>query len=342
MSAVLFPARPGVTQEEGERPMVEARYLGHHSYGAFTRLVFDTGGLRPRDFHVNYDPAGKRVVLYPDKGSLAYSFAPVSPVDDLVREVDFVEDEAGKRGIVVRFAQGLMGIKASYLSAPDRIALDLFRNVKAGEYYFPPGRPVKTIALDPGHGGRSVGSGGVGLTEKELSLDIALRLKRLLGAKGFKVALTREGDTDASPDERAGTANNVKADLYISVHAAGSFQKKGQGACIYTIDADMLDGTGRPGSPLAWSDQNAPYLADSMRLAVNMAGAMGKLYGADTSVRQARLAGMSGLAMPAVMVEIGDLDDPDQSARLAEDAFRNKIAERLAKGVDDYVKGVGE
>jgi N-acetylmuramoyl-L-alanine amidase len=337
---LALSASPGATQEE-EQQMVETRYLGHHSYGAFTRLVFDTGGVRPRDFHVNYDPAAKRVVLYPDKGLLAYSFAPVGPVDDLVREVDFIEDDTGKRGVVVRFAQGLLGVKASYLSEPDRIVLDLFRNVKAGENFFPPGRPVRTIALDPGHGGHTAGSGGGEMTEKNLALDVALRLKRLLGAKGFKVVMTREGDTDASPDERAGIANGSKADLFLSVHAAGSFQKKGQGACVYTMDADGLDGPAKPRGPLAWEDQNAPYLAEGMRLAVNLAGALGKLYGADTSVRQTRLAGMDGLTMPAVMVEIGDLSDPDQSARLADDAFRNTLAARLAKGVEDFAKGAG-
>jgi len=337
---VLALAAGGGRAEEGQQ-LVEANFAGYHSYVSFTRLVFGTGGMRPDGFKINFDQAAKKVILYPEKGLLGLTFAPIGQLDDLVHDVELVEDDSGRRGIVVKLDPAIRTIKASYLSMPYRIVLDFYRSAKAGDAGFlPVDRPVRTIALDPGHGGREKGSGSGKLTEKDIALDISLRLRKTLSMKGYRVVMTRDKDVDAAPDDRAGAANNARADLFISIHASGSFSGKGTGAMLYTLAEGELDG-GRSKWPLKWEEQAAPYLPDSIRLAGGIIKALGSPYGQGASLRSAGLVGFDGLAMPAVLVEVGDLDDPDQAALLMDDAFRDKLTAGIAAGVDDYAKGRG-
>ncbi len=90
----ILAASVALGQEGGQ---VEVKYLGAKNYYAFTRVVFDTGGERPEGFKINYDPMQRQVVLYPESGTLSLSFAPVTQVGDIVREVNFT-DGGGRRG----------------------------------------------------------------------------------------------------------------------------------------------------------------------------------------------------------------------------------------------------
>ena len=324
----------GASQEAG--PMVEARFVGFHSYPALTRLVFDTGGLSPDKFRYTYRPDTRQLVLAPLDGLLAFSFAPVSPIDETVKGVDFIEDDSGRRGIVIQLGQGAQGFRASYLKHPERIVIDIYKNGGASQGL---GRPVRTVALDPGHGGPSAGGGNSRLSEKDVALDIAIRVKGMLEKAGYRVVLVRYGDRELSPEERAGAADSAKSDLYLAIHAAGSFSKAGGGASFFVPDAGAIDNGASPRGPALWTDQQAPYLPESLRLARSLSADMGNLYDKGPVVRDLRLSGMDGLAMPAVMAEVGDLDDPAQADSLAEDGFRNKIAARLAAGIGDFARG---
>ena len=77
---------------------------------------------------------------------------------------------------------------------------------------------IKTIVIDPGHGGEPGATAESGLTEKEITLDVALRLRRILGQSPFEVLLTRETDRRLSLDQRVAFANEHKADLFLSIH----------------------------------------------------------------------------------------------------------------------------
>jgi N-acetylmuramoyl-L-alanine amidase len=323
---------------EEKTGMMEVSYVGHRSYPSFTRLVFDTGGAGADTFKVNYDDDGKRVVFYPMEGTLAFTFAPVESVDSLVREVDFVQSDDSKRGISALLGPDAVGCKVSRLSDPPRLAIDVYRKT-AASHSMPAGRAVRTIALDPGHGGRSEGSGRPGvLVEKDLTLDLAVRLRNILTRQGFKVILTRDRDADATPDERAGMANNAHADLYISIHASGSFSPDAAGLDVCTMDAGPLE-VGP--SPYSWPDQSAASLPDSLGLARDLSASLGRFSDGRTAIHQARLAGMEGLTMPGALVEIGNLSDPKQAEALAGDASRDKLASLLADGINRYAKEVG-
>lgn len=339
ISAVMaLTASFGASQEAG--PMVEARFVGFHSYPALTRLVFDTGGLSPDKFRYTYRPDDRQVVLAPIDGLLAFSFAPVSPIDETVKGVDFIEDDSGRRGIVIKLGEGAQGIRVSYLKQPERIVIDVYKNGGPAPGL---GRPVRTVALDPGHGGQNAGSGGGSrLSEKDVALDIAIRVKGMLEKSGYKVVLVRYGDKELSPEDRAGAADSARADLYLAIHTAGSFSKAGGGASFFVPDPGPIDNRASPRGPALWRDQQAPYLPESLRLARSLSADTGDLYGKGPVIRDLRLSGMDGLAMPAVMAEVGDLDDPAQADSLAEDAFRNTIAARLAAGIGDFARGKNE
>jgi len=335
---LLITSSASVCISQEEPSLVEVRYLGSHSYAGFTRLVFDTGGVAPGGFKVNFIPERRQVVVYPQSGLLSYSFAPVSGVDDLVAGIDFVEDEAGKRGIVASLGTGAGEVVQSYLTEPYRLVLDIRKKTKS-EGFLPYGRLVRTIAIDPGHGGRNAGRGAQGVrAEKDIALDTAIRLKNALTKMGFKTVLTRSNDADISLDSRVGMANSQKADLFISIHASGGNFPKGAGPAIFVPDAEDLSGGPKKG-PLSWGEQNAPYLPDSMRLSRKLWEALKKTEAGQPVVHNVRLAGFSGLSMPAVMVELGNLDNQANAGLLSEDSFRGKVADSLAKGIADFSKG---
>jgi len=341
---VLLAVPAGLAQEEArpEPAMVKVVYQGHRSYPGFTRLVFDTGGFRPDGFRINYDQDEKRLVFYPTEGLLAFSFVPVRGVDSVVSDVDFVESDDQRRGVVVHLGQASAGLRISYLAGPYRLVLDIYKKTK-DEPLMAYSRRVRTVAIDPGHGGRQAGAGAGGkLTEKDLALDVAVRLRKLLTRQGYGVVLTRTADQDLPADTRAGIANAAHADLFISIHVSGTFGAAGGGLNIFTVDdGGLCEASPAPKGALLWSDQQAPYLPESIRLARGLFVSLGGLYdGAKPRLISGGLAGFSGLAMPAALVELGDIKD--RAGAMNEDSFREKAAALLAKGINDYARGVNK
>lgn len=334
----LITSSAPVCISQEEPPLVEVRYLGSHSYAGFTRLVFDTGGVPPGEFRVNYIPERRQVVLYPQSGLLSYSFASFDKVDDVVTGIDYVEDDSGKRGIVAKLGQGVGGVRLTYLTEPYRLVIDISKKTRV-EGYLAYGRPVMTIAIDAGHGGRNAGIGANGRrAEKDIALDTAIRLKNILTKMGYRAILTRSNDADVSMEGRVGMANGQKADLFISIHASGGNFPRGGGPAIYVLDPEDLAAGPRKG-PLSWDEQNAPYLPDSLRLSRSLWAALGKIKTGQPAVHDVRLAGFPGLSMPAVMVELGNLDNQVKAGLLSEDSFRGKVADSLAKGIADFSTG---
>ena len=119
----------------------------------------------------------------------------------------------------------------------------------------PPG--VRTIVIDPGHGGDELGTQGAGgVLEKDLVLDVARRLRTVLDTRlGIRVLLTRDDDRMVPHDERASIANNNKADLFISLHANSSPSRSAKGAEVYYLS---LDGLGAEARRMVESPETRP------------------------------------------------------------------------------------
>ncbi len=217
----------------------------------------------------------------------------------------------------------------------------------------------RTVVIDPGHGGSEIGAvGPSGLTEKFLVLDIANRLESMLKERlGLEVRLTRDADIDKSLEERTAFANNLKADAFISIHANSYRGRSVSGAETFflsdratddealrlaAIENDSLELQGpASGSDdlqmLLWDMAQTAHLQESSVLAEMIQSQLNTLAGGtDRGIKQAPFRVLKGANMPAVLVEVGFLSNPDEERRLANPAYRQSIAEMLFDSLNRY------
>jgi N-acetylmuramoyl-L-alanine amidase len=254
------------------------------------------------------------------------------------------------------------------LSDPFRIVVDLFRPREAPEAApigpsTPPVRPrgVHTVVIDPGHGGDETGAIGPGGTmEKDLTLAIARVLAdKLRSELGLEVVLTRDDDVAVPLDDRSALANQQKADLFISIHlnstvAGGrahgaetyflSLQASDDRASSLAATENVTGGTPpQPGSEefdlqlLLWDLAQSRHLEASQRLATLIQQELNKTLDlTDRGVKQAPFRVLMGAAMPAVLVELGFLSNPDEEQKLRDPAYRGELAETLVRAVSRF------
>ena len=202
-------------------------------------------------------------------------------------------------------------------------------------------KPERTVVIDPGHGGKDSGSRNLFSTrwEKEYTLDWALRLRPILEQKGWKVILTRTNDADAPLSDRVQLAEKANADLFISLHFnSGSPNKELAG-----IETYCLTPTGLPSNLVrtyeddprsnftnnAWDEQNFQVAYKIHRALLESSAAP------DRGVRHARfMAVLRGQNRPAVLVEGGYLSNPNEAKKIAAAAYRQSLADAVAKALD--------
>jgi len=214
------------------------------------------------------------------------------------------------------------------------------------------------VVIDPGHGGKDPGAIGVtGLKEKEVILDIAQRLAKLLRTRlGLKVILTRNDDTFIPLSARTKLANAQGADLFVSIHANASKRREANGFETYFLDQAKND-AGRAAAILensalrfelpevsvaGMSDldfilydmiQNE-FHQESEHLAGIIQGELEKkLHIGSRGVNQAPFYVLNGAYMPAVLVEAAFISNPEEETLLKKRWFRQKIAESLYESV---------
>jgi N-acetylmuramoyl-L-alanine amidase len=215
--------------------------------------------------------------------------------------------------------------------------------------------PVHTIVIDPGHGIPDNGAENkhLGLKERQLTLDTAFKLKKILEAQGYKVVLTRTTDYGISPDKkldlrrRAEIATEVKADLFISIH----FNSAGQYVAGENIGAvngtETYRFTPRYQIPLRRSvhrpEDDDPNPGDKNGKWNTLLGyciehaVLGRIGSFDRGLRHDQIAVLRLAPCPAVLVEGGYLTNDAESRKLATPAYRQQIAEGIADGVRAYV-----
>ena len=191
--------------------------------------------------------------------------------------------------------------------------------------------------LDPGHGGKNAGTESVLLNanEKEFTLDWARRLGRLLATNGWQVFLTRTNDSDVALSNRVALAEEHHADLFISLHfnsAEGAPEQVGlETYCLTPVGMPSTIKRGYGDDPLlefannAFDEQNFQFALKVHRALIKETGV------ADRGVRRARFLGvLRGQNRPAILIEGGYLSNPREARRIADAAFRQKLAEAVA------------
>ncbi|WP_117237385.1 N-acetylmuramoyl-L-alanine amidase [Thermus sediminis] len=329
----------------------------------FTRLVFDLPSPQ-----VDYR-------LEEGEGLLTLSFPGLSvPARDLVvnspevASVQVVPEGRGVR-VLVRL-KGAVEVTTRRFGDPERLVLDLsLRREAPARPQAPSGAPPQTrppnprrpvVLLDPGHGGVDPGMVGY-VVEKEVVLDVALRLKSLLEREGVEVRLTRDRDTHLSRDKRTDLflrsqmADSSQVNLFVSIHVNASPTRTARGVEVFYFgraqDPRVLaqvireNGGGEVGRRLTEEARSAAerILSDvvaqaNQRFSQRLAETLGHhLSQATGSPYRGSFPGdffvLRYARVPAVLVEIGFGDHPVEGRRLQESAYRDRVAQGLLSGV---------
>jgi len=225
------------------------------------------------------------------------------------------------------------------------------------------GLKIGRIVVDAGHGGHDTGTiGPNGLREKDLVLDVALRLGKLLDQRmGAEVVYTRDDDTFIPLETRTAIANQQQADLFISIHANSSSDPSARGVETYylnfTSSRDALDVAARENAVSEASIHELQDLVKKIALKEKIeesrefaADVQQSLYTGlapsrnsslrDRGVKKAPFIVLIGANMPSILAEISFISNPGDEHKLETPEYRQKIAESLYRGVAKYVGGL--
>lgn len=202
-----------------------------------------------------------------------------------------------------------------------------------------------TIVVDPGHGGDDTGARGAGgVVEKQLALEVALRLRTLLEAQpALRVVLTRDGDRAVPFDERASIANAARADLLLSLHANTAPAATVAGAEVYysalePAPGELVPVADEPLTLLPWEEAQAQQFDASARAAALVQEELQRLVPmSPRAIRQAPLRVFRGAAVPAVLVELLFLSNPEQEKAAAAPELKDSLATALATAVSRFL-----
>ena len=219
------------------------------------------------------------------------------------------------------------------------------------------GLSVSRIVIDAGHGGHDPGAQGNGLNEAELTLDVALRLQKLLEKQpGVEVVMTRDTDVFIPLQERTAIANREGADLFLSIHANASRNAEARGVETYFLNfANNREAEAVAARENAGSGQTMHNLPDIVKaialnnklnesrdLAETVQRSMVQRLGTrskqlrDLGVKQAPFVVLIGAGMPSVLAEISFITHKQEGALLKTAAYRQQIAQALFDGIQGY------
>ena len=205
-------------------------------------------------------------------------------------------------------------------------------------------RPVRTIMIDAGHGGKDTGAIGINKKrEKEITLAIAQKLRRKLRKLGYKVYLTRSGDTYPSLEQRVESWKKTvpKPDLFISIHCNSTNNQKVSGIETFSVtpvnapsSADSKPDTKKyPGNAF---DRNNTLLSYYVQRSLTRYFP----YTPDRGMKHARFYVIRNVGCPAVLIETGFLSNWVECVRLSTDIYQDRIANAILSGILNYASVV--
>ncbi|MBI5074077.1 MAG: N-acetylmuramoyl-L-alanine amidase [Nitrospirae bacterium] len=254
--------------------------------------------------------------------------------------------------------------KVLTMEDPIRLIIDIYGEKPAASV-------KKRIVLDPGHGGHDPGAvGPKNLYEKDVVLDIALKLKKILANDpNLEIFLTRETDVFIPVEQRPAIAISKNADLFLSIHANASPRRDARGIETYFLnwtndeEANRVAARenaislkkmkklneGRDVLEVMLSDLRRDNKRDeSLKLAnfvqQNMVSSLNKSYShiVDHGVKQALFYVLFGAQMPSVLVEVSFISNPLEEKLLSKDGYRSELAKSIASGINKYMSGAPE
>lgn len=204
-------------------------------------------------------------------------------------------------------------------------------------------RTVRHIVIDPGHGGKDQGTSNsaYAMLEKDLTLDLAYRLKDVLKKRGYSVSMTRQNDTFIPLKDRATFANQNNADLFLSLHFNSVINGKDSVKGSETYALTIQDHPSTANSKISTSDSETnsgnQYNTHNALLAYCVQNSLCKhLSTQDRGVKRARFGVLKNLNCPGILLESAFLSNSEECHKLKSPLYREKLAKCIAKGVVDY------
>lgn len=370
----------------------------YYTYKDKTRLVFElleptaiqTDGSRPKKILVNFF-----------RGRLPARPRFLRVEDGLVEKV-VLENIGRQARATVYLSQESLGSKIHRLEKPRRLILDIERPESAPSaatlilapsataFVEPPQiKPVprvkkpsltkvppriasassevlRTIVLDPGHGGEDPGAvGPKGTFEKDVNLEIAKKLLRELKRPGLNVILTRENDEFVPLARRTQIANEHRADLFVSIHCNASLSENARGFEVYFLHEKATDEKAesvarlenavvalekKKGEPaneewreIIYDMQVNQFMNESSELSGLIAHVVGENVDIENKgVKQANFFVLRGAAMPAILVEGAYLSNPKEEKKLKTKSFQTALAKAIHQGIEAYERRLSQ
>jgi N-acetylmuramoyl-L-alanine amidase len=372
---LLAPLLLGVERPPGLGDVNDVRTWSHADY---TRVVVelsrsvevDDADLR----ELPPDPRAKRPARrYIDLPGIwvGKRFEEGVPVaDGLLKSVRLGQNTLTRSRVVIdleRYARHRMFT----LQAPDRLVIDIYGSrdeatpaeVPSNTRDVTPSRlsllarPVRTVVIDPGHGGKDPGATGYGgLREKDVNLRLSRLLARRLESRGFRVVMTRDDDRFLSLEDRTVVAESAGGDVFVSIHANATRNRATRGIEIYYLNANHerhsldvaarengirvseVDGLQRALARLRVSEvsEHSRQLAHIVH--EDLLSGLGKTYGRvpDLGVKKGPFYVLFMTSMPAILIETGFVTNREDARRLRDGNYLDTLAAQIAAGLGHY------
>ena len=205
----------------------------------------------------------------------------------------------------------------------------------------------RVLILDAGHGGYDSGVRVRGIREKDMTLEITKKMAPYLEKRlGMRIELLRRSDRALTADRRAELANKAQGDILISLHCNGWFDDTANGFEVLFVgpqdmlqSEEMMAATTPDASSLfrPWDTAHLPYAGRSQALAQMLQIEMGRsLPMANRGAKEANIEFLKGLAMPAVLLEVGFLTNPQEAAVLSDPSYPEALAGSIAAAVERF------
>lgn len=244
----------------------------------------------------------------------------------------------GRRGTGERSAVAWIGLLLMAVSFVWLQVTAVPRSLTRLEPTPPPAAPFALVIIDPGHGGKDSGTTKNGMVEKELTLDVAHRVERLLQERGLVVALTRADDTYVSLLDRATMANSQPEAVFVSIH----FDEAGRSAATgietyYAAHAISFPERVASWLPFLQRTSSEPPNVESQSLAgVIQESLVARTQAANRGTRPQQFFVIANVRHPAVLIEGGFLTNKDEVMKLANADYREQMAIGIADGILRY------
>ena len=376
---VLAPLLPALLGAERPPGLGDVRDVRTWSYPDYTRVVVEL----TRPINLEADPtirlpadrgAGRPERLYVDLPDIwvgrRYAEG-VAVGDGLLQGVRLGQNTRTTSRLVVdleRYDRHRMFT----LRSPNRVVIDVYgepkprratpkkqakKGTEGSSRLSMESRRLRTVVIDPGHGGKDPGAVGLGgIREKDVNLKLARMLARRLEARSFKVVLTRNDDRFIDLEERTALAESAGGDVFVSIHSNASNSRSLRGIEIYYLDEDnqrhnvevaARENGVRPDQVdtlqetlarlrVAEASRYSRALADHVHRDVTRG--LSQTYGdvSDLGVKRGPFYVLFMSSMPAILVEAGFLTNPEDARLLSSDRYLDAMAAQIAAGLGHY------